>query len=122
MKDPLIKSWEMLVLLILPDRAQPAGTQSPAPWRRPCSVTQLRVLSWMPREEVRAGSCHAEVPWVEQYLSFPSCTMNAVLGFRPLCDYPHACTSVSPSIKWGTTCSACNSKSVGGRVENWGLP
>lgn len=43
MKDPLIKSREMLVLLILPDRAQPAGVQSPAPQRRPCY--QPRVLS-----------------------------------------------------------------------------
>lgn len=55
MKDPLIKSREMLVLLILPDRAQPAGAQSPAPQRRPCSATQPRVLSWMAGKEVRAG-------------------------------------------------------------------
>jgi hypothetical protein len=54
MKDPLIKSRELLELLILPDRAQPAGARGPVPQRRPCSSAQPRLLSWMPREEVRA--------------------------------------------------------------------
>lgn len=90
MKDLLIKSRELLKLLILPDRAQPAGALCPAPQRRLCSSTHPSVLSWMPREEVRA-----EFPWVKPYLSFPSLIMNAVLSSKPLYGYPHACASVS---------------------------
>lgn len=53
MKDPLIKSREMMVLLILPDRAQPAGAQTQHPSLGSCPGCPGR-RSGLGAEELRS--------------------------------------------------------------------